>query len=911
MSVANARLLASAAANRLRFVPNANYFGGSTVTLRAWDQTTGTNGGLANTTTSGGTTAFSSATDTAAITVLSVNDVPSFTKGGDQVVAEDAGAQTVAGWATALSRGPANESGQTLAFAITGNSNAGLFSAGPTVSPTGTLTFTPAANANGTATISLVIADNGGTANGGIDTSAAQSFVVSVSSVNDAPACADDAASTDEDTPLNDSLACTDVEGATLTYAEVTGPSDGMLLLNPDGTFTYTPDPDFNGSDSFTFTADDGSAVSNVATFTITVPAVNDAPVCADDAANTNEDTPLAGTVSCTDVDGDALTYSEATGPSDGALVLNPDGSFTYTPDADFNGSDSFTFSADDGTETSNTATFTITVAAVNDAPVCADDADSTDEDTPLAGSVTCTDVDGDALTYASGTDPANGTLTLNPDGTFTYTPDPDFTGTDSFTFSANDGADGSNTATFTITVAAANDAPVCADDAATTDEDTPLAGSLVCTDVEGDGLAYAEVSGPTNGTLVLASDGTFTYTPDADFTGTDSFTFTADDGSATSNAATFTITVTAVNDAPVCADDAGSTEEETPLAGSVTCTDVDGDTLTYASATDPANGTLVMAADGGFTYTPDANFIGTDSFTFTADDGTDTSNTATFTITVTAANDAPVCADDAATTDEDTPLGDSLACTDVDGDALTYAEVSGPSDGTLVFNPDGSFTYTPDPDFNGTDSFTFSADDGTEVSNTATFAITVTPVNDAPVCADDAASTNEDSPLAGSVTCTDVDGDTLTYAAVSGPTNGTLTFNPDGTFTYYPDTAFNGSDSFTFSADDGTAAPTVTAVSNTATFTIAVAAVPPSPTPTPDPSDPPTASPSPSADPESGELPDTALPLPPLVSLLPWIVAVSMICAALAVGGMERSSVRPGTQGRQGLAPERRRTGR
>ena len=374
VAVANARLLASAPANRLRFVPNANFFGGSTVTLRAWDQTTGTNGGLANTTTSGGTTAFSSATDTAAITVLSVNDVPSFTKGGDQVVAEDAGAQTVAGWATALSRGPANESGQTLAFAITGNSNAGLFSAGPTVSPTGTLTFTPAANANGTSTISLVIADNGGTANGGIDTSAAQSFVVSVGAVNDAPACADDAASTDEDTPLNDSLACTDVEGDTLTYAEVTGPSDGTLLLNPDGTFTYTPDPDFNGSDSFTFTADDGSAVSNVATFTITVPAVNDAPVCADDAATTNEDTPLADFVSCTDVDGDTLTYAEVSGPANGALVLAPDGTFTYTPDADFNGTDSFTFSADDGTDSSNTATFTITVTAVNDAPVCADD---------------------------------------------------------------------------------------------------------------------------------------------------------------------------------------------------------------------------------------------------------------------------------------------------------------------------------------------------------------------------------------------------------------------------------------------------------------------------------------------------------------------------------------------------------
>src|SRR5205823_3665915 len=126
------------------------------------------------------------ASDTFVLTVNSVNDAPSFTKGPDQTVLEDAGAQSVLGWATAISAGPANESGQALTFNITGNSNASLFSAGPAISSTGVLTYTPAANANGSATITVTLSDNGGTANNGADTSAAQTFVINVTAVNDA-----------------------------------------------------------------------------------------------------------------------------------------------------------------------------------------------------------------------------------------------------------------------------------------------------------------------------------------------------------------------------------------------------------------------------------------------------------------------------------------------------------------------------------------------------------------------------------------------------------------------------------------------------------------------------------------------------------------------------------------------------
>ena len=161
---------------RSRYTPAAGAVGTATITLTLQD-----NGGTAN----GGVD--TSAPQTFTITITDVNDAPSFTAGANQTVLEDSGAQTVAGWATASAPGPADEAGQTVTFNVTGNTNPALFSVAPAVSPAGTLTYTPAANATGTATITLTLQDNGGTANGGVDTSAPQSFTITVTGVNDAP----------------------------------------------------------------------------------------------------------------------------------------------------------------------------------------------------------------------------------------------------------------------------------------------------------------------------------------------------------------------------------------------------------------------------------------------------------------------------------------------------------------------------------------------------------------------------------------------------------------------------------------------------------------------------------------------------------------------------------------------------
>ena len=409
---------------------------------------------------------------------------------------------------------------------------------------------------------------------------------------NHAPVAVDDTFATNEDTALNVPAAGvlgndTDAENDPLTSAVVTGPAHGSLTLNNDGSFAYTPDANYNGTDSFTYKANDGTSDSNIATVNLTINPVNDAPVAVDDSFTTDEDTALTITApgvlgNDTDVENNPLTSTVVTGPAHGTLTLNSDGSFTYTPNADFNGADSFTYKANDGTDDSNPATVNLTINPVNDAPVAVDDAFATNEDTPLTIAMpgvlgNDTDVDGDALTANLVTGPTHGSLTLNPDGSLLYTPNADYHGTDSFTYKANDGTVDSNLATVNLTINSVNDAPVANDDTYSTDLNTPLTitapGVLGNdTDVDGDTLHVgAIVTGPAHGGLTLNIDGSFTYTPDANYFGADSFSYQANDGTASSGSATVNITV-----------NNGQTFAGTP--GNDTLTGTSGDDVFYAT---------------------------------------------------------------------------------------------------------------------------------------------------------------------------------------------------------------------------------------------------------------------------------------------------------------------------------------
>jgi uncharacterized protein YjbI with pentapeptide repeats len=377
----------------LTYTLKPDAYGSAVVTVRAHD----TGGGIAP-------NVDTSAAQTLTITVTPVNDAPSFTKGPDQTVAEESGAHTVPNWATAISVGPPNENDGSCSPAgsvvcnqvpdfIVSNNNSALFLSPPAISAAGQLTYTSAPDANGTATVTVQVHDNGGVATGGVDTSAAQTFTITVTEVNDAPEATDDTKQMDEDcsataatacvTPLsfpaadliaNDSKGPANESAQTLTVESVsstTSTHGSVSLSGPNGTVTYTPDPNFHGQASFTYhVCDDGTtaglpaALCDDGTVFVDVASVNDTPVGVDDTANTSMDTAvtIAVLTNDTDVDGDTLAAANPTTPTHGGVVVNANNTITYTPAAGFTGTDGFDYDVDDGHGGTDTAHVTVYV---------------------------------------------------------------------------------------------------------------------------------------------------------------------------------------------------------------------------------------------------------------------------------------------------------------------------------------------------------------------------------------------------------------------------------------------------------------------------------------------------------------------------------------------------------------------
>ncbi|MFC6199412.1 Ig-like domain-containing protein, partial [Ponticaulis profundi] len=723
-------------------------------------------------------------TATVTLTVTPVNDAPVGTDGSVSG-AEDS---VIAGTITAT-----DMDGDTLTYTIaSGPANGSVALSGSGY------TYTPASDFNGTDSFDVLIDDG----NGGTDT---VTIEVTVTPVNDAPVGVADSYAVDEDGTLtvdatNGVLANdTDVEGDTLTASLVTYVSNGTLTFNADGSFTYVPDANFNGSDSFTYRVNDGTEDGNTVTVTLNVGAVNDAPVATSDSFTVDEDsgaTTLNLLANDTDIEGDAITITSVTQPVGGTVVITNGGAdVSFTPDADFNGTTSFTYTVNGG----DTATVTLTVTPVNDAPVGTDGSASGAEDSVITGTISATDMDGDTLSYTLAAGPTNGSVTLTGNG-YTYRPAADFNGTDSFDVLIDDGNGGTDTVTIEVTVTPVNDAPVGTDGSASGAEDSVITGAISATDMDGDTLSYTLASGPTNGSVTLTGNG-YAYTPSADFNGTDSFDVLIDDGNGGTDTVTIEVTVTPVNDAPVGTDGSASGAEDSVITGTISATDMDGDTLTYTLASGPANGSVTLTGSG-YTYTPAPNFNGTDSFDVLIDDGNGGTDTVTIEVTVTPVNDAPVGADGSASGVEDSVITGTISATDMDGDTLTYTLASGPANGSVTLTGNG-YTYTPAADFNGTDSFDVLIDDGNGGTDTVTIEVTVTPVNDAPVGTDGSASGAEDSVITGTISATDMDGDTLTYTLASGPANGSVTLTGNG-YTYTPAADFNGTDSFDVLIDDG-----------------------------------------------------------------------------------------------------------
>ena len=432
---------------------------------------------------------------------------------------------------------------------------------------------------------------------------------VTITNANHSPVAVDDSATTPEDAPATIAVLAndSDPDGDSLTITAVGTPLHGSVAINPNRTIAYTPAANYQGADSFTYTIGDGHGGTDTAAVNVTITPVNDRPVAANDTATTAEDTAvtIAVLANDTDRDGDGLSVTGVSVPAHGTAAINPDGTIAYTPAANYNGADSFTYTMDDGHTSTATATVSVTVTAVNDGPVAANDTATTPEDTAVTIAVLAndSDVDGDALTVTSVSPAAHGGAAAGSNGTIVYTPAANYHGGDSFAYTIADGHGGTATATVSVNVTSVNDAPVALNDTATVAEDT--AGTIVVTandsDADGDPLAVTGVSQPAHGSAAAGSNGTIVYTPAANYSGGDGFTYTLSDGHGGTATGTVSVTVTPVNDVPDAVNDSVATGEDTAVTIAVgeNDSDADGDTLSVTSASRPAHGTAVIGSGG------------------------------------------------------------------------------------------------------------------------------------------------------------------------------------------------------------------------------------------------------------------------------------------------------------------------
>ncbi|MDF4788744.1 tandem-95 repeat protein [Vibrio parahaemolyticus] len=760
------------------------------------------------------------ANDSDSLVVNRVNDAPTVENAiADQVLSEDFDAYTI----------DLNEvfkdSDSSLEFSVSGNNSIQISIVN------GVATITPTADWNGKETITFTAKDPSGE-------SVNQTVDFTVAPVVDIEA---DSADVVEDTPTiinvlgNDTFESTD---KVVSLDAENGPKNGTVIVNNDGTVTYTPDDNYVGEDTFTYIVTSGG-VSESTTVSVDVTPENDAPVAKDDIATTQEDTVVTIDVlpNDTDVDGDKLSVESASVPKERGTVEVVNGKLVFTPAENFNGDAEITYTVTDG-ELTDEAKVTVTVNPVNDAPTIKVDAvesiteDAVSTDTVVATlEVADTDTPEDQLTVSLENN-SNGYFVLVGDEVKLTQAGVDAVNNDELNLkdltisaSVSDGVNPTANDSDSLVVNRVNDAPTVenaiADQVLSEDFD---AYTIDLNEVFKDSDSSLEFSVSGNNSIQISIvNGVATITPTADWNGSKALTFTATDPSGESVSQTVNFTVAPVAD--IVADKA-TVVEDTPTIIKVLGNDTfegDGKVVALDTNNGPANGTVSVNPDGSVTYTPNDNYHGTDSFTYIVTSG-GVSESTTVSVDVTPVNDAPVAKDDIATTQEDTAVTIDVLPndTDVDGDKLSIQSASVPEAQGKVEIVDGKLVFTPAENFNGDAEITYTVTDGA-LTDQATVKVTVNAVNDTPVVESNIA----DQALAEDFTPYTIDLNTA-FSDVDN-VDGELTFSVSGNSniqvaivngiaTITPTADWNGSETLTFTATD----PSGESISQTVNFTVA-----------------------------------------------------------------------------------------
>ncbi|WP_433303609.1 Ig-like domain-containing protein [Actinoplanes sp. CA-030573] len=663
------------------------------------------------------------------------------------------------------------------------------------------ITYTPAAGWSGTDTFSYRVDDP----HGGSGTA-----TVTVTTVNAPPVGTDDMVNTPTNTPVTVDVLRNDVDpnGDPLTVDGVTQPpaTEGTVTFTATDV-TFTPDPVFAGTTTFTYTVSDPSG--DTATAVVTVDVENAAPTAADDLfpvtyAAARAGVALPATANDTDPNNDPRTITAAGQPAPGTGTTSLSaGVITYSAPPGFSGAATFPYTIIDGRGGTDTAQVTVVVA---DAPPVAQAfVTTTGYHTALTLNVlaAATDPNNDPLHVSGATAPAHGVVTRDPTGRITYLPDVAFSGTDSFAYTVDDGNGGTDTATVTVTVA--NGLAVARGDSVTGIGGAPVAIDILANDdpdPNGDPLTVAIDVAPGHGGATVGPGGRVTYTPAAHFFGVDTFHYTLDDGSHTLVGATVTVTV--VNVAPAARPDSVSTDTNVAVVVPVLANDDDanGEPVTLTAVDAAAHGTATANGDGTVTYVPAPGFSGTDAFGYSIKDPGGLADSATVTIVV--RNAPPTAADDTFAVRPAMPDNLAVLANDSDpnaGQAIAVASATTPAKGTLTLTG-GVLTYRANPGTAGTDGFDYVITD--DRGATATAHVTLL-INGAPAAVDDAVPVPADTAVDIAVTANDTDPESqaLQVTAADTPSHGATRINPDQTVEYRPDPGFFGTDTFGYTVAD------------------------------------------------------------------------------------------------------------
>ena len=771
---------------------------------------------------------------------------------------------------------------------------------------TNVITYTPQANWNGEFVITYRVTDKAEL----YDTA---TITITVNPVEDNPTAVNDSTTTDEDNDVtiyvltNDSdidsdttlnkdaaainddvplLNITHVDATAITVGNPVDVGNGMVALvevaNENDRLVFTPDADYVGTESFAYTIENEDGNTANADVGVTVESVNDAPVAVDDTAETDEDTPITFSIIGNDSDVDIATVGDSisiaqvdvVGETYGTVSLT-NGILTYTPNANWNGTETLTYTLRDENGGTDTATIIITVKSVGDAPILSSDAYTVDEDEYTASQATqwynmdvlANDTDIDETTNSAFEDLKITDVAFTEDNvrlviagdekSINFQSDEDWNGIVNFTYTVTDAYGIERSIASTITVNQVNDAPVAGDDLAITAEDTPITFSIIGNDDDVDTdielnmvplddsitINQSDILGVANGNISLLN-GVLTYTPNANWNGIENLTYTLLDEHGGSHTAAITIAVSQVLDNPQANDDGASLDEDDafkdiyPLVNDY---NPDSDATLNAVpdtrdlqiqsidlSTMPIGAGTITNEGGYLHYVPVSHYEGEFTIEYTCVNGNGGTDTARITIYVAQVYDNPVGDDISPEMDEDEVYTYDLdnIISDVDvGTTFTLTILTNGTHGSATIDATTHvMTYTPETNYNGEDTIVYLVEDDQLLSDTGTITMTINQVNDAPVTNDDMASSDEDVAVTINVIVndSDIDTDLLLNADPSaeritvkvdgfgGVDNGSVTVLANETsILYTPDENWHGTEVFTYTCVDVSGAET------------------------------------------------------------------------------------------------------